>query len=112
MDHENAGRAPIEEVPVQRVERFAPCRVRPLEKKALPALIEILRGGIDAPDGGAPIGLSVALEQKPAGTAESGRERGIGGGIPGDDGFAVPVKSMVLVVRTPGGSRDCQQSQG
>jgi hypothetical protein len=105
MDHEDAGGTSVQEVPVQRIERLVPGLVRSFEKETLPALIEVLRGGVHIPGRGTAIGRSGASEQQPAGTAVPGRERGVGGGITGDDGPAVPMKRMVPAVRTTGGHR-------
>src|SRR5947208_1048214 len=97
VDHENAGAAPVQKMPVEWIEALAARRVQPLEEKALPPFVEVERGGVQLRRLRPASGPGAACEKQVARAAEPRRQRGIGGGIASDSRLAVLVQGMAVV---------------
>src|SRR5437016_6754074 len=81
VDHEDAGTASVQKVPVEWIEALLACRVQPPEEKALPPFVEVARGGVDLRLLRPARGPGAASEEKPARAAKPRRQRGVCCGI-------------------------------
>src|SRR5207249_768341 len=77
VDHEDAGTASVQKVPVEWIEALLACRVQPPEKKALPPFVEVARGGVDLRLLRPARGPGAASVGKPARAAKPRRRRGV-----------------------------------
>src|SRR2546427_9520894 len=105
VDHEDAGAASVQKVPVEWIEALLACRVQPPEEKALPPFVEVARGGVDLRLLRPARGPGAASEEKPARAAKPRRQRGVCCGI-ASYGWRAVMRQRIGMI---GGHRYCRR---